>query len=395
MSKSILSKNQLLSGGVQSFEPERALISNSSGKIAVSEVTSGELATLQNIRSNVQDQIDAINLDGVSNKITNCITEIPQDIKLELNNGTLTLKAGSVITYPDGTQVQTTADKTISSTSNGQLAVFMNPEKNAILVNLLTKCSSGTSAPTDMTSGSFYIWFDTTSTVIKRTNNAGSSWINDFSLPLAIVTVSNGAISSIDQVFNGFGYIGSTIFVLPGVKHLYAQGFNSDGTLHSVEHTVPSVYTRTETGSYTKVLAVGGNIGLSDYIYDEATNYLYANNSITIANRRPELTVFATASATTGGKITSFTPKSVIRLATTDMIEDLDVPSLQSRVSQLETSINLKADDADVVHKANSETITGQKTFTSAIQRTAPLGSGGSALFNCPEATVSDLYPFL
>ena len=36
---------------------------------------------------------------------TNCLTEIPQDITLELNNGTLTLKAGSKVYVPNGSGV--------------------------------------------------------------------------------------------------------------------------------------------------------------------------------------------------------------------------------------------------------------------------------------------------
>ena len=39
---------------------------------------------------------------NASQMITNCITEIPQDIKLELNNGILTLKAGSKVYVPNG-----------------------------------------------------------------------------------------------------------------------------------------------------------------------------------------------------------------------------------------------------------------------------------------------------
>ena len=35
-------------------------------------------------------------------QITNCITEIPQDIKLELVDGTLILKAGSKVYVPNG-----------------------------------------------------------------------------------------------------------------------------------------------------------------------------------------------------------------------------------------------------------------------------------------------------
>lgn len=37
-----------------------------------------------------------------TSQITNCITEIPQDIKLELVDGTLTLKAGSKVYIPNG-----------------------------------------------------------------------------------------------------------------------------------------------------------------------------------------------------------------------------------------------------------------------------------------------------
>lgn len=47
-----------------------------------------------------------INLSN-STAITNCITEIPQDIKLELNNGTLTLKAGSKVYVPNGFETST------------------------------------------------------------------------------------------------------------------------------------------------------------------------------------------------------------------------------------------------------------------------------------------------
>ena len=46
----------------------------------------------------LQRRIDVTSL--VNSRITNCITKIPQDIKLELTNGTLTLKAGSKIYIP-------------------------------------------------------------------------------------------------------------------------------------------------------------------------------------------------------------------------------------------------------------------------------------------------------
>ena len=42
---------------------------------------------------------------------TNRILEIPQDIKLELNNGTLTLKAGSKVYVPNGFEADGTTPK--------------------------------------------------------------------------------------------------------------------------------------------------------------------------------------------------------------------------------------------------------------------------------------------
>ena len=45
------------------------------------------------------------------NYTTNRILEIPQDIKLELNNGTLTLKAGSKLYRPNGFEADGTTPK--------------------------------------------------------------------------------------------------------------------------------------------------------------------------------------------------------------------------------------------------------------------------------------------
>ena len=181
------------------------------------------------------------------NQITNCITEIPQDIKLELKDGTLTLKAGSTYYTPNGvdtyTKTTTTADKTLTNTNNTQWAVFVNQAGN-LQVWATNALYSGTTAPSGV---KYPMWWDTTNNIIKISNDSGSTWEQQFSLPLCIITVSNGAISSIDQVFNGFGYMGSTIFALPGVKGLMPRGFNQDGTLLNSPRTTSSVTTNTLT----------------------------------------------------------------------------------------------------------------------------------------------------
>lgn len=177
-------------------------------------------------------------------QITNCITEIQQDIKLELNNGVLTLKAGSKVYVPNGAGKfdvkNITADKTYTTLDGKGIMITVLPNNE---LGKFTNTSSGTTQPTNP--AGLNAWYDTTNNVIKR--YISNAWESGCSFPIAIVTVSNGAISSIDQIFNGFGYIGSTAFVLPGVKGLIPNGRNTNGTLRNTAFTVDRVITRTIT----------------------------------------------------------------------------------------------------------------------------------------------------
>lgn len=159
----------------------------------------------------------------------NLIIYIPQDIKLELNNGTFTLKKGSVITFPDGTQYQLTVDKAQSGAvfgGIGKVLVCCSPNGN-LRFRDLTKCVSGAGVTT--ISGFAY---DTTTNKIGYYNSTGVLQYDDNSMPIAIVsTGSDGKIASIDKVFNGFGYIGSTVFALPGVEANIPNGRDLQGGL--------------------------------------------------------------------------------------------------------------------------------------------------------------------
>ena len=171
-----------------------------------------------------QDLVTALNFD----RISNCITKIPQDINLTLADGTLTLKSGSIVTYADGTQYQLTTDKTRSSGSNGDM--FIVYRKDNVLIDMpVAQCFSGATQPTGVI---YAIWYDTTNNIVKYTSN-GFSTYTECSFPIAKVTFSNNIPVSINQVFNGCGYIGKNAFVLPGIEYLLADGFNTDGTLKS------------------------------------------------------------------------------------------------------------------------------------------------------------------
>lgn len=253
--------------------------------------------------------------------ITNCITEIPQDIKLELADGVLTLKAGSKVYVPNGTGVFDTIDikSDLLFTYNSNRQGFLYYYNGGLgFSDSLHNCVSGN---TDTKAGQeWHVWYDTANNVIKRyTSDATTPAYTGMSLPLAIITVSDGNISSIDQVFNGFGYIGSTVFALPGVKGLVPNGRNEDGTLNNTQIITDKVLTATDTIPYWMILRWGGNLMLhavkyttphtnSSWWFDDEANIFYTTGgSGTIHN---EALLFACVEGSSSTGITSFQPKT-------------------------------------------------------------------------------------
>ena len=236
---------------------------------------------------------------------SNYVTEIPQDIKLKLNNGKLTLKAGSKVYVPNGAGVFDTvtlpADKTATQTSNDTRLYFYNG--SYIEKFPVTQCYSGSTAP----SGQRYMfWYDTTNNVVKKTSDSGSTWESGWSLPFCIATASNGALTSIDQVFNGFGYIGSTVFALPKVKGLIPNGKNVDGSFKNIEYNNSKVRASTFTlSSYTGDynLYLFENMAISN-----AIDYYDANENI-MTRDSYQGSFICGSGQISQGKIESFTPK--------------------------------------------------------------------------------------
>ena len=244
--------------------------------------------------------------------ISNCITEIPQDINLELAGGILTLKAGSKVYVPNGAGVfdtYTAANDITSNSFAGSVTRFVFIDINNNTINAASAVFSGSSAPTVSGVG---FWYDTTNNVIKRTTDSGSTWTSGFSFPIAIVTSVNDVATSIDRVFNGFGYIGSTIFALPGVKGLIPNGRNADGTLNNIESDVTSVRTLTlNPQTYSAyfgltVTAVGlGSAGINEFLYDEKLNRIRIIGGSSVWHA----CIYAFGKVVSG-KITEFTPKT-------------------------------------------------------------------------------------
>ena len=257
---------------------------------------------------------------------TNRILEIPQDIKLELNDGTLTLKADSKVYVPNGFEADGTTPKfdvvTIANdivyntvtTTTGTSLFFLYPDLVIGAFNGPNNATidyyfSGPTAPT--VTLTYALWYDTTNNIIKRTFNNGDTWHSGCSLPLSVCSYTNGTgVTSIDQVFNGFGYIGSTLFALPGVKVQIPNGRNADGTCKSVYGTIRTVQrVSANPGDGDFSIRIGDNfIAVGKFVYDAYTNYNY-NQTVSPSNIRYQTNVGTVSYLS--GKITSFEPYTV------------------------------------------------------------------------------------
>ena len=248
---------------------------------------------------------------------TNRILKIPQDIKLELNNGTLTLKAGSKVYVPNGFEadgttpkfdvITTTKDLTYTepTSSKSTNPLFVSSNGNSLFRR--GNNNSGTTVP-DNYIGAFY-----NLTTNKMESYIGGSLSDTMSLPICVCT-SNGQstnnISFIDQVFNGFGYIGSTVFVLPGVKVQIPNGINEDGTYRVIPYITQNVIVKEVTGTGVKDVLIYSNGVLSwadGGVYLAEDGYVRNKTNGTIRYGAVTVQVFIT----TAGKIDSFVPRNV------------------------------------------------------------------------------------
>ena len=252
------------------------------------------------------------------NQVTNCLLEIPQRIKLELTDGVLTLKAGSTFILPNGVDnfEHITIESDISrdvfgttTSSNMFIQIIMSSDLKTANLSFFRPeqvvCSE-TQPETNSTS----LWYDLANNKIYTVS---SSVIDDNirSLPIAIANIENGVVKEISHIFNGFGYIGSTVWVDKGVKGLVPNGRNEDGTLNNIEFETQSVLTKTitNTDDIDCTIAIDSNrlylyAKRDDRYYDGEQNYIihsdikmsfayvgeYHSNNCVISDFKPKST---------------------------------------------------------------------------------------------------------
>ena len=299
--------------------------------------------------------------------LTNCLLEVPQRINYTLENGTLTVKAGSVVIVPYGTEDKT-AEYPVGATfihenfkvvdtqfEDGKFFVWAElvndvisntsgsstEEKQYMFMDLTLNntgwqknIESGTSTTCSQT---YTVHYKTDTNLIGMSSNTTtpvySTSVRSFVYLIATNSTSN-SWKSVNQVFNGMGYIGSTIWVDKGVKGLIPNGRNEDGTLNNIEFVTSELKLRTFTNTGSCVLLADGVNALgfannSYYEYDETLNYVYNTYYDRIPSGQMALLNFSA----NAGVITSFQPKQPFRAVDYNDIADLKAYIVETYVS--------------------------------------------------------------
>lgn len=196
---------------------------------------------------------------NIKDTITNCLTNIPENIKLELTDTEIILKAGSVVYLPNGKNeddslkfekvvIQEDITTNIQNAGNAtSTKVFINVRNN-MLDTAFQDVNMWKSTDGIPTENSFNRAYDYTNNDIYYRQGT-DNWVkesNFMSLPIAIATTDeNRKIISIDKIFNGFGYFDRTLFALPGVEGLIPNGRGKNGELINNKFSTENLILRT------------------------------------------------------------------------------------------------------------------------------------------------------
>ena len=249
---------------------------------------------VENLKSSINSLSNTV--VGIEDVVNSAgILSIPQNIQLELSEGNLTLKAGSIITVPYGT-TDLSSTYPVGSTFFGFEVVetefannkfFLRVKSNTdltgtlkgytfishVCVRLNTKSLSydTTTISADISGNAFY--YNASSNLVQWAGTSGDT-SRVLSIPIARVTLdSTNGVTSILNVFNGISWMGNVVFVNKGVTYSFADGRKSNGTNKFLIKTTP----------YEQVINCGaGNVTWMFYqIYDLETDSWNYRNGVT------------------------------------------------------------------------------------------------------------------
>lgn len=218
---------------------------------------------LDNLNANGQMIIDSQN-----GTISNCITEIPQNIIYSFENNVFTFYRGSKLigtgtTYTEIPQNTTTSSTLQANGVNGEWFLTGSGAAGSVDVVMVyptSACTSGHSSDRPTTGvGAGSTFYDVDNNMFSSYNPNTQSWDNFSRLPIGVIQRKNNTLI-IKAIFNGAGYAGHHAFVYPNNNGLWANGIEN-GTLKSgntemnslliVEMTAGQAYT-----GYNKVISL-------------------------------------------------------------------------------------------------------------------------------------------
>ncbi len=162
----------------------------------------------------------------------NCVLEVPQDIKIELNGEFLKVKSGTKLYDASNNSLILDLERSTTITYTSAVACYVLIKKIDLGIYLISITDPKLSFADN-----------------KVMYNGIECW-----LPLGIVTRNVNGKSTIDKIFNGIGYIKNNNYLLPNVKMLIAHGYNSDGTYNNVEYITNEVMISYHTFSENTIM---------------------------------------------------------------------------------------------------------------------------------------------
>lgn len=225
---------------------------------------------------------------------SNKVTSIPQDVIVTFDDGVLTIKAGTKLYIPNGFESDGTTPKfdiVVMSTDHqlpndiAEKTMFgMYADRTQWRCKWLNGdciATSGSTFPDSPTAAQRHYKTDEN---LIYTWTASTGWTtSQESLPLGVCTYnSDKKVASVDQLFNGFGYIGSTCYILPGVSGYIPIGLNDDGSPKSQFVTQQTVSLTTVTSSWGTGSETFFFNGIDSYIHRASKNCFYQATQPTV-----------------------------------------------------------------------------------------------------------------
>ena len=286
------------------------------------DVTLGAVKVGESLKITPAGTLNVSSNINIMARTTNCISEIPQTTIISTNENKIIVYEGTVYSFANEEPNILPTNKEITTTTDGTYYVCVNENTELVLAQ---------------------------------------EYSNTYSLPLAKITLQEDQLT-IDKVYNGFGFIGNTIFVLAGVKGLIPNGRDTNSELNNTEfiYTTSKIAIPETDGTYL----LGCN-GIDLLLLNRNTKYDLDTN-YNILNDTPLAYTLCGTVTVEDGNITNFITRSTFyaadyydlitaypsintlgALAWKDKVETTDIASsgiAQSAVTDLVTTLEGKQD---------------------------------------------------